>query len=170
MRAVSAMLAALAVSLVASGCGGGIPKFQADTPLEDAYATLHKAGFRIAVRDPFSGPLEADSFNGLVALRVLPRRRDVVTLVAGHPTGLASQAGLRYPARVRVPNLVGGSVQAAMAWAGAHGVPWVIRKLPDLPPSSAPQLYLAYRVVGQSPGGGTTITQNHWLTLKIEPR
>ncbi len=147
-----------------------MPKIEANTPLEDAYATLHNAGFRVAVRDPFSGPLEADSFNGLTALRVLPRRGDAVTIVASWQWPAASPVGFVHPARVRVPNLVGRSAQAAIAWADAQGVTWEIRRVPDLPPSNAPQLYLAYRVVAQSPRRVSTITQNHRVTLKIEPR
>ncbi len=170
MRAMSASLAVLAVSLVASGCGGGMPGIQAGTPLEDAYATLHNAGFRVAVRVPSGRDRETDSFNGLVAARVLPRLGDAVTIVAEGPSGLASPVGFSHPARVRVPNLVGRSAQAAIAWARAQGVPWEIRRLPNLLPSSSPRLYAAYRVVAQSPAGGSTITQNDWVTLKIEPR
>ena len=170
MRIISASLTVLAVSLVVSGCGSGMPNVQAGTPLEDAYATLHNAGFQVAVRVPSSWTLGVDYFNGAAAMRVLPRRDDVVTIVAEGPSPLASPVGFRHPARVRVPNLVGGSAEAAFAWAAAQRVPWKIRKLPNLPPSNAPQLYLAYQVVAQSPAGGSTITQNDWVTLRIEPR
>jgi hypothetical protein len=168
MRAVALLLAALVISLVISGCGGGTPQVHAGTPLDDAYATLHKDGFQVSVQVPTRFGLGTGYPNPAVVSSV-KQAGDVATIFAEFPMPLGSPVGFRHPARVRVPNFVGGSAEAAIAWAGAHGVPWWM-KLPNLPPSNAPQLYLAYRVVAQNHGRGSTITQNDYVRLTIEPR
>ena len=183
MRAVSTLLAVLAVSLV--GCGSGarvvVPRILEGTRLTDAYATLHKAGLRVAVRYPTSA--RAGSPGEPTVLRVSPRGGSpiaaggVVTVAAGDRGTVVSPIGVNLEVRVRTPNLVGKSAAAAIAWTQAHDVLWSM-KLPNLPPSDAANLYDAYWVVAQAPGNGKLLIYTsrpgpglrQWLSLKVAPR
>jgi beta-lactam-binding protein with PASTA domain len=173
MRVVTASLAVLAVCAILSACGGvadvRVPSVRGMTPAA-AYRALHKAGFRVAVRNRDSAwdSLYGNAQSGWVIPRVGSEVRPgtVVRLVIvsgdfGSPVGLT-------PRPVRTPSFVGKSATSAIGWAEAHNVLWYVR-LPSLPPSSAPNLYDAYRVIAQKPTPGKISTRSN-LTLKIEPR
>jgi hypothetical protein len=69
----------------------------------------------------------------------------------------------------RVPNFIGDSVSAAVAWADAHNMFWAIPHVPALPSSDAAHLFDAYRVVSQLPKPGGTIVQGVMVGRGFKP-
>jgi hypothetical protein len=189
MRGVASCLLAIVGCLAVSGCdnSGPIPSFHGDVSLEGVYATLHKAGFRVAIREPWRGTQSfgASTFSEPEVFAILPRegtparaalkRGDVVTLVP-MGGGNGSEVGTSPKRPVRAPRLIGKPASAAIAWAWKHGVIWTLTAIHDLPPSNAPRLYDAYRVVAQAPAAGALMVGKPgcypgcWMKLQVEPR
>ena len=121
------------------------------------YSTLHAAGLRVAVPEPFG-------LSALVGQEVRlghPRGGAVVprgTVAVLRPTlrGPIGSPGVRWH-EDRLPDFVGLTATEATAWIDDHDLYWEIERLPALPPSDADHLLDAYVVRAQSPDAGALL-------------
>lgn len=125
--------------------------------VESTYSTLHAAGLRVSIPEPFG-------LSALVGQQVrveFPRPPAVVprgTVAVLRPTfrGLIGSPGVRWH-KDRLPSFIGLTVTEATNWIGEHDLYWEIERMPALPPSDAEHLVDAYVVVAQNPKEGSLL-------------
>lgn len=131
--------------------------------LNRAYAHLHRAGLRVSFPHSFSAgsfacaPIIAKENP---AARALVAAGSTVTLTARPPSCGVASPGVpvgRLPS-AKVRDFIGGPLSAAMSWAKKHQLYWEADKVPRLVRADAKTLLGNYRVTGQRPRPGATLT------------
>jgi hypothetical protein len=148
-----------------------VPAQAAHVDLPTAYVVLHRLGFRVAIPNsvrltPFELPTA--KLTPAVGSRV-PRGSTITLTPVYGPIG--SPAVAKSNPHHRVPSFIRQPLVDAIQWADAHNLLWAIPKLPALPASDAPDLFDAYRVVGQTPKVGSVLGQGvlHGHTYQPTP-
>lgn len=149
------------------------------TSILDAFDILHRLGLRVALtrRTPL-----ASLISPVVRLSPPPGARvPRGTAIRMTPTlgAIGSPALSASDPHHRVPDFRGRPLSAGVRWAETHEMFWAVTALPPLPPSTAPHLLDAYRIVDQRPRAGATLGQGVLsaesftvtpLTLTVVPR
>lgn len=166
---------AAAFGLIRAGCGGGstsfvtVPLRAQQTDIVGAYDILHRLGLHVEVT-------QQTAITSLVVpvVKLSPPagarvRRGSTIMITPEQGLIGSPAVLKSHPHYRVPNFSGRPLSAAIRWADAHYMFWAIPILPALPASSAPDLFDAYRIVGQQPKPGGTIVQGVMVGKGFKP-
>ena len=124
-----------------------VPARAAHTDIIDAYDMLHGAGLRVELPQPVR--VTSLAVPGVKLAPMAGSRvpyGSTVKITAGF-VAIGSPGVLKSDPHYRVPAFAGDVLSEAVGWADSHHMFWAIPELPALPPSDAPHLFDAYRVV-----------------------
>lgn len=128
-----------------------------EVDLSTAYRLLVAHGLRVAFTQPASlSALHPAMVSWPPSLSKGVPRGSVVEL-RPVPGGVGSPAVPASHHRYRVPNLVGCQLTQAVNWASDRSLDWTIPRLTSPENEGSPDLFDAYRVVGQTPTPGTSL-------------
>jgi beta-lactam-binding protein with PASTA domain len=126
--------------------------------LFDAYPRLHERGLRVSTDRRLSrGDAQEIIVRGLRPAPGASVRRGTNVLLQLRPRAFVHRCVWGPSRRLRMRNLVGGSLGAAVRWARANHVSWELRDAPPLPHTSGVDLLNAYIVTAQTPRGRTML-------------
>ena len=135
--------------------------------LPRAYARLHAAGLRVAIRNSFS--------ISALCVPLARAQRPYPGAVVPKGTAVSIRAAFCVTASLlatpntsaRVPDFGGRPLAEVVDWAAGHRLYWDASTLPSLPASDRARLLDNYRVTGQTPGPGATLRPG---VLRVRPQ
>jgi hypothetical protein len=135
-----------------------VPAAAANADIFHTYQALHDAGLRVTL----TKQVDLNSLDGLgvtlspgVGARVPAGSTIRISPGLG---AIGSPGVLKSDPHFVVPDFSGQSPGNAVRWANQHDMYWAV-DLPPITASAAPQLLDAYRLLGQQPPPGATITE-----------
>jgi beta-lactam-binding protein with PASTA domain len=169
------ILAAVAVALLASGCGGEGTAVVPDVggpdgglPVYEAYEFLHKAGFRVEIESALY-PWDHIGWQWPPA-GTRAAKGSTIQIDVWYGRNLAGNNKAKmdstYDRDVPLPNLIGRRLSSASEWVERHDLDWST-EFPPLPSTASKDLLDAYVVTGQHPGPGHRLGIVYTVNLDV---